>query len=59
MNAWIIVAALWTNGHMLTYQPTVMFDKLGCFREAASINHRWLEEHREGVAVCRRMDNPP
>jgi len=56
-GSFVIVAALMVNGHATTYQPSTLFDREACIKQAAQINTEWRAEGLRGFASCKRAES--
>lgn len=58
-GSWVIVALLvGPQGQLMMHNPSTMFDKEACMKQAHFINQAWLKAGVSGVATCKHLDVP-
>jgi hypothetical protein len=56
-GAFVIIAAIMTNGQVTTYQPSTLFDREACIKQATQINTEWRAQGLHGFASCKLVES--
>ena len=51
-GSYVVIAAIWVNGHIAAYQPSTLFDREACIKQVTAINAEWRAEGLHGFASC-------